>query len=492
MYVSCSSDGLTWEGPRQIAGQSTYVPALVPFENRLYMCYASDFNGQLYQSQSDDGWNWYNTKPSIPGQVTSTPALTVIPGPNGNQILMVYPDNKRNHQLVQTRYTSSGGWTPPQDIVGQQASIVGLSNYNGVAIMAYSGNTNSQLFASTSTDGINWKFSEIPFQGSPYYPALCSFGEKIYMLYGGNDSDKQIYVSSVKHGNITPPPPKPNVSQQDLANCGDDPNWWINIADSQWRGNKNPGPTTVYFAVQEDNLAWYIHYIFLYAGQNGQTVRGSGFNAQLKSIGEHPGDLERFEIKIWKGKPGGAGPNAGDVGGCWFEAHGESRWYEPKDIPFDVDNHAAASAALNNHGFWNAKIEGNNPLEVDAGVFKIGNFLSHSWGASEILWQPWATNANARFVQLGIDSTGRPVNDQIWVTFRGRMGDSYKTDLDSATYFDGSNLSDADWAETKSIFILGGLIKKIPSDLRTADGPRGPGDPGRSWVKTSLPVSVPK
>jgi hypothetical protein len=390
MYVSCSSDGLTWEGPRQVGGQSTNVPALVQFENRLYMCYASDYDGQLYQSQSDDGWNWYNTKKSIPGQVTSTPALTVIPGPSGDQILMVYPDEKRNHQLIQTRYTSIGGWTTPQDIVGQQAWSVGLSNYNGTAIMAYSGNTNSQLFSSTSTDGVNWIFSEIPFQGSPYYPALCSFEEKIYMLYGGNDSDKQIYVSSVGHGNIRPPPPKPIVSQQDLADCGDDPNWWINIADSQWRGDRKPGPTTLYFAVQEDTSACYIHYIFLYAGQNGQTVRGKvpdGFNAQLNSIGEHPGDLERFAVKVWKGTGGDAGPKVGDVAGCWFEAHGEIRWYEPQDIFWNQDNHATVSAALNNHSHWNEKIEGNNPSEVNIDEVLIGNFLGLSWGDPEIWWR---------------------------------------------------------------------------------------------------------
>jgi hypothetical protein len=65
------------------------------------------------------------------------------------------------------------------------------------------------------------------------------------------------------------------------------------------------------------------------------------------------------------------------------------------------------------------------------------------------------------------------------------MGDSYKTDLGSATYFNGSNLSVVDWAETKTIFALGSVIKKIPSDLLTADGPVGPGD--RDWVRP-LPV----
>jgi hypothetical protein len=60
----------------------------------------------------------------------------------------------------------------------------------------------------------------------------------------------------------------------------------------------------LYYAVQQDATHWYIHYIFLYAGQRGQTVRSlfpfAEFNTQLWSIGEHPGDLELFMTKLKK------------------------------------------------------------------------------------------------------------------------------------------------------------------------------------------------
>ena len=82
-------------------------------------------------------------------------------------------------------------------------------------------------------------------------------------------------------------------------------------------------------------------------------------------------------------------------------------------------------------------------------------------------------------MQLGLRN-GEPINGQVWARFQGRLGDSYHVDLDGATYFDGDNLSDLDWAFVKFVFAGGKLLGKIKPDLFLADGPEGPGK--RDWV----------
>jgi hypothetical protein len=495
LYVTCTADGEHWEGPNEIAGQKTSVPALTVFENHLFMCYSSDSSSQLYQSQSDDGWNWYNTR-EIDGQGSDIPALTVIPGPDGDQLLMVYPSNdtRDDHQLLQTRYTSKNGWTHPEWINGQQAHQVGLTTYNGTAIMAYSGNHSAEMYSSTSTDGINWEFYQIPEQRAQYWPALCTFKGRTYMLFSGTSSAKQIWVSSCKGATITPTPAKANPTQQDLANCADDPDWWIDINTDRWQSDNQPAASTVYYAVQEDSTTWSIHYIFLYAGQHGQTVRGeragTDFNCQLWTVGEHPGDLERFMMKISKVDDSSKNLHIGDVVGCQFEAHGNKHDYPPGDCDWDTSDvtdsgkHAIVSVALNNHSCWNEKMVGDHPYEDNIpGVAMIGNFMGGSYGDGSIWWRPWQ-NQVRDFIQLGLDREGKPVNNQVWATFKGRMGDSYTCDLNGAHYFGGGNLSTWDWDWVKIVWTGGKIIGKIKAELQQADGPRGPGD--RDWVHCSM------
>ncbi|KAH6638039.1 hypothetical protein C7974DRAFT_451247 [Boeremia exigua] len=487
LYVTCTADGKHWEGPREIADQRTSVPALTVFEDHLFICYSAAHSSQLYQSQSDNGWDWYNLK-EIDGQGSDIPAITVVPGPDGDQLLMVYPSNDRgdDNQLLQTRYTTSKGWSDPKWIDGQQAHQVGLTTYNGTAIMAYSGNHSADMYASTSTDGVNWQFFQIADQRARSWPAMFPFKDRTYMAFSGTSSAKQIWVSSCTGAKITPSPDKANPTQQDLVNCADDPDWWIDINDDRWRADNQPAATAIYYAVQEDDSNWYIHYIFLYAGQHGQTVRGeragTDFNCQLWTVGEHPGDLERFMMTISK-------INVGDVVSCQFEAHGNKRDYAPGDCdwdtsdPTDTGKHAIVSAALNNHSCWNLKIEGDHPYEDNiTGVAMIGNFLGGSYGDGSIWWKPWQTPAE--FTQLGLDREGKPVNDQVWATFRGRMGDSYTCDLNGGTYFGGSNLSTWDWDWVKIVWAGGKILGKIKTDLQQADGPRGPGD--RDWVHCSM------
>lgn len=472
----------------------TTVPALAAYGGQLHMCYRASTDSQLYWSYSSDGWNWQFQQ--IPNQATrGIPALTVIPGAGGvstEQLLMVYPSSSSDLQLYQSRLTSSGSWTTAAEIAFQASPQVALTTYGDTAIMTYQGVGNfPQYYASTSTDGINWKFFQIAGQAGNV-PALCTFQDRTYMIYTAPAMGaQQLYVTSTHGANITPYAPIQNPTQSDLANCGPDPDFWININDSQWRADNQPGPTTLYYAVQQDAAHWYVHYIFLYAGQHGQTVRSefplSQFNTQLWSVGEHPGDLERFMIKLQKG-PGGT--SVAGIEGVEYEAHGNVKVYNPNQVEWIDTTHAMVSIGLNNHSTWNEKIEGS-PVADEGGnipsVALIGNFFGNSFGDGSIMWYPYSQKGTA-FIQLGLDAAGKPINDQIWATFKGRMGDSYATGLNGASYFSGGGLSTFNWGYVSAIWEIATSKGLIGDGLLFADGPRGPGD--RAWV-TPLPSPQP-
>ena len=490
VYVTCSSDGLSWDPPRLIPGLQTKTPALAAYEGYLFMCYTSE-TSQLFHSQSDDGWSWSNPQ-AISTESRSAPALTVIRVGSGNRVLMVYPSSSSadNGLLIQQQYHPNFGWTQPIKLSPLAAGQVALSSFDGTVYMAYILNNSSQLWASTSTDnGRNWQSAQVPKQTASFPPALCRFGDRTYMFYAGTDSKKpkQIYVTSVWKGFLLPRTPKDNPTQQDLADCDGDPDCWISISDRQWKDDNQPRATTLYYVVREDPMSWSIHYIFLYVGQRGQTVRaeraGGKFNAQLFSVGEHPGDLERFMVQISKGTDGRT--STGSVLGCEYEAHGKKTFYTPDLINWEGDRHAIVSVPLNSHGCWNEKQVGDHPTEKHVpGLVMIANFMGGSYNDGQIWWKPWETSTNSKFVQIGLDQDMKPVNDQVWAAFRGRMGDSYPTTLRGAKYFNGANLSDVDWAYVQVVWGGGKLFNVIPGNLLSASGTKGPGS--RDWIKASL------
>jgi len=490
VYVTCSFDGLSWESSRLIPGLQTKTPALVAYEDYLLMCYTSEMS-RLFHSQSDDGWSWYNTQ-AIFTESRSAPALTVIRVASGNRVLMIYPSISPadNGQLIQQQYHPDSGWTQPFKLSQLSAGQVALSNSDGTVCMAYVANNSSQLWSSTSTDnGWNWRSARVPDQTASFPPALCGFGDRTYMLYSGTDSkkSKQIYATSVWKRFLLHRTPKENPTQQDLADCDSDPDCWISISDLQWKDDNQPRATTLYYVVREDPLSWYIHYIFLYVGQRGQTVRaervGAPFNVQLFSVGEHPGDLERFMVQISKGTDGRT--SMGSVQGCEYESHGDNTFYTPDQVDWEGDRHAIVSVPLNSHGCWNEKQVGDHPSETHIpGVVTVGNFMGGSYHDGQIWWKPWETSTNSKFVQIGLDQDMKPVNDQVWATFRGRMGDSYSTTLRGAKYFNGDNLSSVDWFYVQIVWAGGKGFKVIPGKLLLAVGSRGPG--GRDWIKATL------
>ena len=198
---------------------------------------------------------------------------------------------------------------------------------------------------------------------------------------------------------------------------------------------------------------------------------GTEFNTILSTVGSHPGDLERFQVTLLKG------PNSTyTVESATFEAHGIPRTYPASQVKWYQDTHAMISVALNGHSIWNESIVGNPEYDVEiTDIVGVGAFFG-----TETPSNYWYPHSQSKFVLLGLDSNGQPVNDQVWSAFCGRLGDSFATKLEGAISFLGKNLASPDWTYVQLVWNAALLIGKIGQDLLWADGPDGPG--ARAWV----------
>ncbi|MCQ8783245.1 FG-GAP repeat domain-containing protein [Mangrovibrevibacter kandeliae] len=263
---------------------------------------------------------------------------------------------------------------------------------------------------------------------------------------------------------------QPSPSQADLAAHPAD-NYYVSIAASQFAGDLAHAP--IYYAVREYQDAVELHYLVLYAFQGGQTCRalraGTEFNCIVKTLGMHQGDLEHVVVRLVPKSGGGY-----DVLQVGYEAHGDMHFYPTQRVAWEDGTHPVVNVALNGHSSQNRLVSGDRVTEFEQpGSVAIISALSGS-GPS---WRPYKT---ADFKLLGLDGSGQPIGDQVWASFRGRLGDSQDNTMDSATYFDGSNLSSLDWSFVKLTDWAARLFDKYPDDIKHGDGPNGPG--GRDWV----------
>jgi hypothetical protein len=315
--------------------------------------------------------------------------------------------------------------------------------------------------------------SEIEALVAKYAPTLCFHTHEQYfpctighLLHGSTLLDRRDSGFRI-----------PNPTQQDLYNHSGE-NYYVSINSSQWTGMKDNLPP-MYYAVQNyENNKIQIHYILLYAYQGGQTFHvGShpfpflvgSFDCVINDYGKHQGDIEHVVVTLDNG-------NLSTVG---YEAHGDITYYTPSQVKSYDNGHPIVNVALNGHSCHN----GNEP--VNESSLPTGDdvtaFMS-SMSDSGIKWRP------TQFVRLGVDGSGNPINDQVWVTFQGRLGIHQTNQVDSATYLDGSGLSSGDWAYVKTI---GSAFDTLPigEDVKEGNGPGGLG--GRAWI-FSTPQQVEK
>jgi hypothetical protein len=112
------------------------------------------------------------------------------------------------------------------------------------------------------------------------------------------------------------------------------------------------------------------------------------------------------------------------------------------------------------------------------GIVAIGDWLgSGAW------WR--ASAQGSEFKLLGLDSSGRPVNDQLWAAFRGHLGDTKENSLKGATYFNGRKLALLDWGFVDAVFDVASALNLVGSQYYVGDSPTGPNAWNRTWVTNS-------
>lgn len=271
-----------------------------------------------------------------------------------------------------------------------------------------------------------------------------------------------------------------NPTQQDLYNHPQAANHVI-IDPSQYAGTlkTDPGATPLYYAVQEFDDGVEIDYIFLYAYQGGQTFWVTApypFDPVTWTYGVHQGDLERIAVRL---VPTGDGQyRLLDV--C-YERHGEETWFPRGQVPMK-DGRILVHPAMYGHSSTNSVMQVTG-VHKGCPVVDDGNYLalqavsvlaSDSLQPAPLVWNP---AEQSPLIEIGLNWSGEPVNDQLWAKYAGHLGQLQKNSLESGNYWAGGNLSGAEWAFLKSIDFF---ASPFLSSLTVGEGPTGPGS--RYWI----------
>ncbi len=278
-----------------------------------------------------------------------------------------------------------------------------------------------------------------------------------------------------------------NPTQQDLM---DHPSSdvYLEVDPSQFSGMKSNLPP-MYCAVQQapdNNIV--ISYIILYAFQGGQTLHvdstsfthfldAGDIDVIVNDYGMHVGDLERVQVVL----------NAADYTllSVGYEAHGDMTAYPPEQVLFEQGSRPVVNVALNGHSAHNSHAVGLRVKDQDAKIFDVISVMddaSSGVAGQQAVWRP------TEFLQLGLDAQGRPINDQVWAAYRGKLGKDQINTLHSASFFDGSGLGGLQWAYLKSLGSVLDLVTVFhPLDFVEGTASAGPG--GRDWVSNALPIA---
>jgi hypothetical protein len=261
LWVTSSSDLKNWR-TQSIPHQYAYGVALTAMGWTMYLAYSSYDSSHMMWASSSDGWNWIG-QGQIGGEDTNqTPALVT----RKDTVVCVFSSSTGSPALRECTYTTTAGWKASWEIPGQTAYQVALAVDDSTQklLMAYSSNTDSQFYASESTDGVNWiNTQEIPNMGS--VPSLTFFENKFWLSWCGTGADKSFcnfYLAGDLGTNMTPIP-KPK--QSDLM-AHSSPDYFLNV-DVSIQGGQPLNKAPMYYAVQanQDKRTFSIHYILLYA-----------------------------------------------------------------------------------------------------------------------------------------------------------------------------------------------------------------------------------
>ena len=258
----------------------------------------------------------------------------------------------------------------------------------------------------------------------------------------------------------------PNPNQSTLRD-NSSADWYVKINPTQFGGEGVGAP--IYYAIQEYTDCIRINYLMLYAYQGGQTCRVlrpiNPFDCIIQTLGIHQGDLERVFVTLVPNSAGGY--TVVQVG---FEAHGKEQIYTSQRVLWE-GTHPVVKVALNGHSSWNGLLFDDRVVEESVPLVIA---VISALGSNGNVWRP------DDFRLLGLDRDRKPTSDQLWAAFKGKLGADQTNKLESATYFNGGDLSLVDWGWVEAIDFLAKLTGQYTHELTHGNGPAGPGS--REWI----------
>lgn len=197
LTIVSSTDGINWTNNLTFGQASNQAPALVVWNNALYMAFTAGPYGALFLVSSTDGRIW--SAPQNTGEFSNTaPALGVL----NNTLYMAFVATDTSSQLLVTSSTDGSNWSTNiliNDATSNQAPA--LNTWNGTLYMAYNdANHNNNLAVVSSADGKNWTGSEYIKQASNHAPALVIWNNILCMIFTANDSSNELLLVFSKDG----------------------------------------------------------------------------------------------------------------------------------------------------------------------------------------------------------------------------------------------------------------------------------------------------
>lgn len=267
----------------------------------------------------------------------------------------------------------------------------------------------------------------------------------------------------------------PNPTQADLQQYNED-HYYVDINPAQYHGMFTSRKITapMYYAVQAFTDIVEITYIFLYAYQGGQTVWGAGeylrtpFTCIVNDFAIHQGDIEQIVVRLIP-----QGSDNYKVLDVVYSAHGDDTYFTSQRIKWS-GTHPVVNVALNLHGSYSMHAQGETIVDLNYGAIRVINSVSGN-GVQ------WETYNATEIIQLGLDTENKPINNQVWAAFKGRLGKKQNNNFTRATYYNRSSLNPSDAKFVSMINWAAVKLSLYPGHIKVGNGPTGPG--ARPWIK---------
>lgn len=189
LMISHSEDGCTWSECECIPGQTGENPALVVYDDTLFLVYNSFLSNQLWMTQSRDGCEWFNTQ-QLCDLGGNMPLLSVLK----DKLVLVYTSDPDLDHLRLSCYTCEAGWGPSVKLPfpTTYASITPLGDY---LYMVYSDKQEVQLWVTRTADFVSWAEPKQIHKQFGNRPSVTAFKDRLIVVYIKPDGDAPAYVT---------------------------------------------------------------------------------------------------------------------------------------------------------------------------------------------------------------------------------------------------------------------------------------------------------